>query len=508
MTASRARRRFARAAVGIAAAGCAVVIAEVVCRAVDGYRVTSAELVRVREPRHRVRDRMPDLQYATTVKRPPSVNVGWYTERPQEIPRRPIAPALQQRAAAYPTEPWSPFFEWNLAYLKQQACRETRDVVMGGLRDFYYFDSLDGSIYPTYRHLRRVSPPRWFVTNNFGWRGRDVELNKPADTIRIAFVGASTTIDAFGVPFSHPELVDHWLNRWAAAKGLPYRFDVINAGRMGINSNSIAAIVTQELLPVSPDLVVYYEGANQFWPNQMVSVEDGKTYDPPKTTFRKRVAEDYSALARRLLTVSDRAAGAGGYEPRKPSSTIVWPAGLSESDPALEGPSLPMDLPNILACLDAIRKALAPVHGELVLSSFVWIVHDGMRLDLARDLNLYNYLNRTYWPFTYAEMRRLADFQNRVFAKYARTHQLPFIDMAAEFPQDPALAADAIHFTYPGLVLQAWIFLQHLVPLIEARLADGRLPRPPAVTYAAHPAFSQPSPRSITLDALRSGCSH
>ena len=87
---------------------------------------------------------------------------------------------------------------------------------------------------------------------------------------------------------------------------------------------------------------------------------------------------------------------------------------------------------------------------ELVLSSFVWIVHDGMRLDLDRDLTLYNYLNRTYWPFTYAEMRRIADFQNRVFEKYARVHQLPFIDMAAEFPQDPALAGDAIHLRYRG----------------------------------------------------------
>ena len=48
-------------------------------------------------------------------------------------------------------------------------------------------------------------------------------------------------------------------------------------------------------------------------------------------------------------------------------------------------------------------------------------------------------------------MRRLADFQNRVFAKYARAHQVPFVDMAAEFPQDPALGTDAIHFTLDEL---------------------------------------------------------
>ncbi|MEP7309727.1 MAG: hypothetical protein ABJA98_29820 [Acidobacteriota bacterium] len=480
---------------------------EVICRALDGYRLDSIALRAARESRRRVKDDTPDLQYVAKIPRAPGVNVGWYVEEPKEIPRIPLTPELQQRAAAYPTEPWSAFFEWNLAYLREQACRPERDVVMGNLRDFYYFESVDGSRYPSYRHLPHVSPPNWFVTSTFGWRGPEVALNKPPDTIRIAFVGASTTVDAFGVPFSHPELVGYWLNRWAAAKGLPYRFDVINAGRSGIDSNSIAAVVTQELLPVEPDLVIYYEGANQLWPGQLVSVDDGRSHERPTTTFRKRTAaEDYSAMVRRVIALADRLQARGGYEPHKPSSRINWPADVDEADPALASPKLPMDLPNIVACLDIIRKALAGAQSELVLSSFVWIVHDGMRLNLDRDLTLYNYLNQTYWPFSYAQMRRIADFQNRVFEKYARAHQLPFIDMAREFPQDPALAGDAIHLRYRGLVLQAWIYLQHLIPIIEDRLADGRLPRTGAVTRSVHPAFTQPSPRLITLDQLRAGC--
>ena len=31
---------------------------------------------------------------------------------------------LEKRAAEYPTEPWSPFFEWNLTYLREQACTD------------------------------------------------------------------------------------------------------------------------------------------------------------------------------------------------------------------------------------------------------------------------------------------------------------------------------------------------------------------------------------------------
>jgi hypothetical protein len=276
---------------------------------------------------------------------------------------------------------------------------------------------------------------------------------------------------------------------------------------MGINSNSIAAIVANELLPIEPDLVVYYEGANQFSPQGLVAVGDTRRYDTPRTTDHTRVpAEDYSALVRRTLTLRDKLQAHGGYEPPKPRSRVVWPEGVDERDPRIDSPLLPMDLPNIVACLDLIRKALDGIGSELAVSSFVWIVNDGMRLDLTRDLTLYNYLNRVYWPMTYAELRRIADFQNRVFEKFARVHGLPFIDLSAEFPQDPALAGDAIHLRYEGLALQAWIYLQDLISIVEARVLDGRLPKATHATRSVHPAFDQPSFRRVTMNELRHQC--
>jgi hypothetical protein len=415
---------------------------------------------------------------------------------------------LKRRSETYPTEPWSAFFEWNLAYLRFQACQPTREDILGSLRDFYFFDPIDGDGHPTFRHLRRVSPPGWFVTNSFGWRGPDLALNKPPNTIRIAFVGASTTVDAYSAPVSHPELVGYWLNRWAESQLLPYRFEVINAGRTGINSNSIAAIVQKELVPVEPDLVVFYEGANQFWPGQMVAAPGAPAFEKPKSTFHERTrVEAYSALVKRVLRAIDLAhAPRDGREPPKPPSTIAWPPGVDEFAPAIDDPRLPMDLPAVVRDLDSMRTSLQAIGSELVMASFVWIVQDGMVLNIGRDLNLYEYLNRNYWPVTYAEMRRIADFQNRVFAAYARAHALPFIDFAAEYPQDPALAVDAIHFRYPGIVLEAWMLLQRLIPLVDERIADGRLPRPQRVMRDVHPAFDQPSPRMMRFDTLGAGC--
>ena len=424
---------------------CALLALEVVFRAIDGFRLGPIPLRRSSPLPPPVRHDGPDRRYAIKIPRAASVSLDWYTESPKPIERIPLTQELQARAKQYPDDPYAPFFEWNLAFLRDEACKGERATTMGNLRDFYYFESIDRSRYPAYRHLRRISPPFWFVTNSFGWRGPDIALNKGPDTIRIAFVGASTTIDAYAYQFSHPELVEYWLTRWAAAKRIPYRFEVINAGRTGIDSQSIAAVVTQELVPVEPDLVVFYEGANQFWPARMLRLQDSRTYPQPRVTYWNRaVAEKYSALVRRVMRMADRVRAGDGREPSKPASMIDWPAGVDEFDPPLDSLKLPMDLPVMVRDLDTMRIALASIGSALVVSSFVWMVDDGMQLDPDGDLTLYYYLNRNYWPVTYADMRRLADFQNRVFEKYARTHRLPFIDMAAAYPRDPSLAGDAV----------------------------------------------------------------
>ena len=104
-------------------------------------------------------------------------------------------------------------------------------------------------------------------------------------------------------------------------------------------------------------------------------------------------------------------------------------------------------------------------------------------------------------------MRRMADFQNRVFEKYAGARGLPYLDVAGAFPQDPDLFDDAIHMKYEGLRLQAWIFVQALVPVITARVQAGMWPRPAPAVQATHPAFNQPERRVVTMADLKAHCS-
>ncbi len=87
-----------------------------------------------------------------------------------------------------------------------------------------------------------------------------------------------------------------------------------------------------------------------------------------------------------------------------------------------------------------------------------------------------------------------------MFAKYARAHKLDFIDVARLMPFDPDLFVDAIHNTYAGERLRAWVFFQALVPIVESHLKSGAWPRKVVPSDKPAPAFM---PRAITFSCKR-----
>ena len=502
----RLTRLLQRLALSAASTAILIAVLEVAFRLIDGYHVASLALERSTRsaPAPVARSALPVADRLPAVA---GLDRSAYDSEPPRPVRNPADPALTARAAKYPGDVASPFFSFNRRYLDQQVCTGQRPEVFGTLDDFFFFDPIEPLPFPAYRHLRHASPPGWFSTNNFGWRGHDVALRRPDNVIRIAFVGASTTVDSYGAPFSHPELVEHWLNAWATQGRRTERFEVINAGRSGIDSRSIAAVVRQEVVPVDPDLVVFYEGANQFWPGQIVRTRLGRFFMRPASTFARPPAiARYSALYGRIRRAMDRVVGGNGSEPRKPPAQVDWPAGVDEQDPDPDSARLPMDLQQVVRDLDSMRKALDGSGGELAVSSFVWLAHDGLVLDPSRHGAIFQYLNQSYWPLTYRHIRRMADFQNRVFRNYARARHVPFLDIAVDFPQDPDLFDDAIHLNYQGLKLQAWLYVRALVPVVEGRIAAGRWPRPPKTAPDEHPAFSGPDRQLVAAAAVRARC--
>lgn len=189
-------------------------------------------------------------------------------------------------------------YVYNKNFINDRLCNERRNPSWLG---YYYYEPGNSDPFPRYRFMPNVTYPGTNLqTNQFGWRGHGLNFEKGKNTIRIAFVGASTTAN-MSSPVSYPEYVEHWLNMWARANNVSVNFECLNVGRPGVASMDFVSIVKYEVLALQPDLVVYYEGSNQFWPIAFVKWNDEKIPQNPKiSTQHLSVFESYSALFCRI----------------------------------------------------------------------------------------------------------------------------------------------------------------------------------------------------------------
>ena len=477
-----------------------VVFAEVAVRIIDGLPATSVGLPQYSGAAglDTTVTHLDEVPRATGVERalffsdpPPLPN---RTRPPQEwielhrkIPR---ITSFASEDAANAFKPWDLFKAWNAAVVGDP-CRHPYFRNAPG--KLFVYDPPDGATRPPFRYLPNTTTPDGLVTNELGWRGAPVTFKRSPRTVRIVFVGASTVAETHHFPFSITDYVGNWLNRWAADRKLDVKFEVLNAGRESMTSQDIAAIVLQEVAPVRPDLVVYYEGGNQL--NLATVVKDVPKGVPKPGGVLERWLRDlapYSALARRAAMLT------GGKEWPKPDYRVDWPKGLDESDPDLKRSDLPVNLTTILGDLDAIRNDLRQVDSSLAVGTFHWLAKDGLELNAIQHKPILDNLNINYFPFRYRDLERLTRFENRVFAKYAAEHGLPLIDVAGYMPYDPDLFADATHNTQPGVKLRAWIMFQQMMPFVEKQLASGAWPKPVAAMPDRHPALTNP-PREIVV---------
>jgi hypothetical protein len=411
--------------------------------------------------------------------------------------------------------------------------QQVRAAVCSGNGQFYenypfpltVFHSDPPLPFPRYRFYPYAFYASGLVTNRYGYRSPDFPPAKPPQVVRIAFLGGSTTVNHPRIHASYPEFVGFWLNKWARAKGLAVRFQVLNAARDGATSQDLSAIVRTELAHLAPDVIVYYEGSNQFQFQGLIELPPGERFSRPLFQHRRSQTRgitawliNHSHLCRRAAQLwhmlADRLWGPRLLtEPPKPAYRVTWPPGVDERDPDPDNPALPLSLPQIVRDLKAIATQTEREGQVFVLCSFVWLSYPGLVIDRTRARQdpirdwymggVYGYLNWKYWPATYADIRRFADFQNRVFRNFARKYGVGFIDVAARFPQDYRLFFDGIHMTEEGVRLRAWFTFLGLKDLLAPLLASGALPRrgsPPADSRGIVPAWP------VSLDPLRLDC--
>ncbi len=117
-----------------------------------------------------------------------------------------------------------------------------------------------------YGHLSEIA------INNLGFRGPDIAMRKPAGTFRVIVLGASST---FGYrnrdDETYPRYLEQMLHQRLLARHRDHRdacgnvnsFEVVNLGIPHLNTANIRSLLVAEGLALDPDVVTFYEGANE-----------------------------------------------------------------------------------------------------------------------------------------------------------------------------------------------------------------------------------------------------
>lgn len=96
--------------------------------------------------------------------------------------------------------------------------------------------------------------------NNHGFRGADFEVEKAPGTIRVLTLGASST---FGYHDADDETYPYYLQQLLNAGARPgVHYEVINFAIPHATTDNILAMMFNEGFALDPDVVTFYEGAN------------------------------------------------------------------------------------------------------------------------------------------------------------------------------------------------------------------------------------------------------
>jgi lysophospholipase L1-like esterase len=119
--------------------------------------------------------------------------------------------------------------------------------------------------------------------NSLGFRGPEIAMPKPKATVRLAFLGASTT---FCAEISSNDLVWPHLVTEELRKRYPdVNFDYVNAAVPGFTTAESLKNLEARVAPLDPDVVVFYEATNDLARDTRQLAEDqGLTFENSKDT--------------------------------------------------------------------------------------------------------------------------------------------------------------------------------------------------------------------------------
>jgi lysophospholipase L1-like esterase len=264
--------------------------------------------------------------------------------------------------------------------------------------------------------------------NSLGFRGQEITVPKPRGTVRLAFLGASTT---FCAEVSSNELVwPHLVTKELQSRYPEVRFDYVNAAVPGYSTEETLRNLESRVAPLDPDVVVFYEATNELsGDTRELARHQGLLVENPDETSPLAEWSVLWFLLEKNWRVLQRQKGSGSAQTR-----------LS-FDPR----ELSRGFENRLE--DLVRRAQE--HAPIVaLATFSHrIRHEQSDEEKLRASNTSLY----YMPYMSVEgLLDGFDEYNRVIRDVALRRGAILVAGEDEIPGDSAHFADSVHFTDAG----------------------------------------------------------
>jgi hypothetical protein len=189
-------------------------------------------------------------------------------------------------------------------------------------------------------------------------------------------------------------------------------------------------------------------------------------------------------------------------EPDKPKITLRLPPG-TDGEIALGEARKDAYFGTLIDNLDKFKETAETTHTTAVVSTERVCAWDGMVLRRGANDRLYQILNSSYfWPFSYADVRKILAAHNGVIAAWAKANGVDVVDIDGRMPSDPNLCDDPWHDTKIAQRMRAWLVFQALLSALERGLGRGLLPLANGIDSDVHPYLEKPIERVDRQDWL------
>jgi lysophospholipase L1-like esterase len=305
------------------------------------------------------------------------------------------------------------------------------------------------------RHSSRVS----MRINSLGFRGADFTVAKPPRTIRIAALGASTT---FCAEVSSDDAVwPHRLQEALQRSHPDVTIQVINAGVPGYLASDSLKNLQLRVLPLDPDLVIYYEANNDLaFDTRTLARAQHLIPESSESGWSRMLARHsllFDLVQKNLrISIAQRTNLVGKLDRLPPNLPDRFVGQLDKFHRELENRGIPM----VMSTFFVKYRRNQPADVQMHNASGVFYYMPWMTLDTLLDG---------------------IDMYNDAIVEYARSHGVVVIDDRDSIPGDDRYFADWIHFADAGAAAmgeRVGRFIEDhdlLRPLLNKANHDGEL---------------------------------